>query len=74
MLGKPLKDCLCLDDLELTRHASRSGKNSYHNFNCYRDNNHQLFNDGTYNCWSVYYCLDVSFKTQGGAAHLLTEG
>ncbi|KAK4139901.1 uncharacterized protein C8A04DRAFT_15446 [Dichotomopilus funicola] len=37
-----------------------SGRNNYHNFNCYRDNNHQLFNDGTYSCWSVYYCLDVS--------------
>ncbi|KAK4150219.1 hypothetical protein C8A00DRAFT_37171 [Chaetomidium leptoderma] len=36
-----------------------SGKNNYHNFNCYRDNNHQLYNDGTYNCWSVYYCLDA---------------
>ncbi|KAH6839615.1 hypothetical protein B0I37DRAFT_386849 [Chaetomium sp. MPI-CAGE-AT-0009] len=33
------------------------GQNSFHGFNCYRDNNHQLFNDGTVNCWSVYYCL-----------------
>jgi len=38
----------------------RSGKNNYRNFNCYRDNGHQLYNDGTYSCFSIYYCLDVS--------------
>ncbi|KAK4038587.1 hypothetical protein C8A01DRAFT_37496 [Parachaetomium inaequale] len=34
-----------------------SGKNNYKNYNCYRDNNHDLYNDGTHRCWSVYYCL-----------------
>ncbi|KAK0630985.1 hypothetical protein B0T17DRAFT_236618 [Bombardia bombarda] len=38
---------------------SGSGKNNYRNFNCYRDNNHQLFNDGTHSCNSIYYCLDA---------------
>ncbi|EAQ88672.1 predicted protein [Chaetomium globosum CBS 148.51] len=33
------------------------GQNSFHGFNCYRDNNHQLYDDGTHRCWSVYYCL-----------------
>ncbi len=38
----------------------RSGKNNYRDFNCYRDNGHQLYNDGTFSCFSIYYCLDVS--------------
>jgi hypothetical protein len=42
------------------RETSRSGKNNYKNYNCYRDNNHDLYNDGHERCWSVYYCLAVS--------------
>ncbi|KAK3935248.1 hypothetical protein QBC46DRAFT_272166 [Diplogelasinospora grovesii] len=38
-----------------------SGENNFRNFNCYRDNNHQLYNDGTSSCFSIYYCLDVSW-------------
>jgi hypothetical protein len=41
-------------------HACSPGENNFHGFNCYRDNNHQLYDDGTHRCWSVYYCLGVS--------------
>ncbi|KAK4034453.1 hypothetical protein C8A01DRAFT_39069 [Parachaetomium inaequale] len=36
-----------------------SGKNNYRNFNCYRDNNLMLFDDGDYYCKSIYYCRDA---------------
>jgi hypothetical protein len=55
--------CPRWDCLRLTRRETRStGQNNYHSWNCYRDNEHQLFNDGTHRCWSIYYCLGVSLS------------
>ena len=47
-------------EADIHGHARSPGQNNFHGFNCYRDNNHQLYDDGTHRCWSVYYCLGVS--------------
>ncbi|OBT54669.1 hypothetical protein VE04_10288 [Pseudogymnoascus sp. 24MN13] len=35
------------------------GTNTYHNFNCYKDNYRLLYSFGSYpvKCYSIYYCL-----------------
>lgn len=40
---------------------TRWGTNTYHNFNCYKDNYRLLYSFGSYpgTCYSVYYCRDV---------------
>ena len=42
-----------------------TGRNAYHNFNCYKDDGRQLFSalwgDYTQVCYSKYYCEDVSY-------------
>ncbi|KAK3938730.1 hypothetical protein QBC46DRAFT_317176 [Diplogelasinospora grovesii] len=35
-----------------------TGSNPYHNFNCYKDDQHTLFTSNGQTCKSIYYCLD----------------
>jgi hypothetical protein len=37
------------------------GWNGYTNFNCYKDNGRLLYKLGISSCYSIYYCLDVSY-------------
>jgi hypothetical protein len=37
------------------------GWNNYGSFNCYKDNGRLLYSSGEAYCYSIYYCLDVSY-------------
>ncbi|KAI1098853.1 hypothetical protein F4804DRAFT_337808 [Jackrogersella minutella] len=39
-----------------------TGSNGFHNFNCFRDDNHVLYTDGNgHACSSTYVCFDVRY-------------
>ncbi len=46
---------------QLSSQTGRTGKNNFHNFNIFKDNNRVMFVNGNGDqCESLYYALDVS--------------